>query len=83
MDGYQLYYVDAVGHVDGSQELRCSTDEEAIRALHAERCYAELWWQGRFLKSNDVLISKTRPVLAYSQDGRVRKLKRENTMLGE
>jgi hypothetical protein len=66
MDGYELYYVDAVGHVEGSQQLCCSTDEEAIKALHAERYYAELWRQGQFLRSNDMLISDKRPVLASS-----------------
>lgn len=71
MDGYQLYYVDAVGHVEGSQELCCSTDEEAIRALHAERCYAELWRQGQFLKSNDMLISQTSPALPFRKHARV------------
>ena len=71
MDGYQLYYMDAVGHVHGWQELRCSTDEEAIRALHAERCYAELWRQGQFLKSNDMLISQTSPALPFRKNARV------------
>lgn len=66
MDGYQLYYMDAVGHVEGSQDLCCLTDEEAIRALQAQGCYAELWRQGQFLKSNDMLISKTHPPLAFS-----------------
>jgi hypothetical protein len=70
MDGYQLYYLDAVGHIEGAQDLCCLTDEEAFRALHAQRCYAELWWQGQFLKSNDMLISKKRPALAFSQTGR-------------
>jgi hypothetical protein len=67
MEGYQLYYLDSLGHIEGSRDIRCSTDEEAVAVLLAERRYAELWRQGQFVKSNDALISQALPDFGFAQ----------------